>query len=122
MNIFDSRRERAQTLLAALGVAILVAVLPLLAGLLGALVLYVAAAPLHRWITSRLPARVSAIMIVAATAVLIFLPAAWLLSVAVDRAPAAISQLRDSTVWARLSVMRIGSIDIGTHLVDAGGS
>ena len=61
-------------------------------------------------------------MIVAATAVLIFLPAAWLLSVAVDRAPDAINQLRDSAAWARLSVMRIGSIDIGTRLADAGGS
>jgi predicted PurR-regulated permease PerM len=122
MNIFDSRRERAQTLLAALGIAILVAVLPLLAGLLGALVLFVAAAPVHRRLTSRLSTRASATVIVAATAVLIFLPAAWLLSVAVDRAPDAINQLRDSTVWARLSVMRVGSIDVGTRLADAGGS
>jgi hypothetical protein len=97
-------------------------VLPLLAGLLGALVLFVAAAPVHRRLTSRLSTRVSATVIVAATAVLIFLPAAWLLSVAVDRAPDAINQLRDSTVWARLSAMRFGSIDIGTRLADAGGS
>ena len=47
MNAFDSRRDRAQLLLTVLGIAIALAVLPLTAGLLGALVLHVAAAPLR---------------------------------------------------------------------------
>jgi predicted PurR-regulated permease PerM len=122
MNAFDSRRERAQILLAALGIAILFAVLPLLAGLLGSLVLFVAAAPVHRRLAARSSPRISAIVIVAATAVLIFLPAAWLLTVAVDRAPDAVGQLRNSTGWERLSAIRLGRVDIGTRLADAGGS
>lgn len=122
MHVFDSRRERAQILLAALGCAILFAILPLLAGLLGSLVLFVAAAPLHRRLAPRTSTRVSAVVIVCATAVLIFLPAAWLLTVAVDRAPDAIGELRDSAGWARLSAIRVGRVDVGTRLADAGGS
>jgi predicted PurR-regulated permease PerM len=122
MHIFDSRREQAQILLAVLGVAIVLAVLPFLAGLLGALVLYVAVLPVHRRFMRRVPPRVSAIALVIATAVLIFLPGAWLVAVAFDRAPDAIYQLRHSVGFARLTEIRLGGVDIGTRLIDAGGS
>jgi predicted PurR-regulated permease PerM len=122
MGAFDSRRERAQLLLVVLGLAITFAVLPLAAGLLGALVLFVGTAPVHRWVSAYLPRRVAAFLIVTATAVLIFLPAAWLLAIAIDRAPDALRQLRDSPGLVRLAAVRVGTVDIGTRLVDAGGS
>jgi predicted PurR-regulated permease PerM len=122
MNVFDSRRDRAQLLLTVLGLAIAVAVLPLAAGLLGALVLHVATAPLHRRLARYLPAGAAAVMVVVATAVLIFLPAAWLLAVAIDAAPDALRQLRDNPALARLSAIRIGDLDIGTRVVDASGA
>src|ERR1041384_1349937 len=122
MNLFDSRRERAQILLAVLGIGILLAILPLMAGLVGALVLYVAASPIHRWASARIAPWLSAIGIVVATAALIFLPAAWLLLVVIDRAPSAIDQLRQSAGLARLTAMRVGDLDIGTTLINAAGT
>jgi predicted PurR-regulated permease PerM len=122
MNAFDSRRDRAQLLLTVLGLAIAFAILPLAAGLLGALVLDVATAPLHRRLAKYLPARAAALIVVVATAVLIFLPAAWLLVVAIDAAPDALRQLRDNPALARISAIRIGDLDVGTRVVNASGA
>ena len=122
MKAFDSRRERAQVLLAVLGLTIAFAVVPLVAGLLGALVLYVATVPIHRRISAYIPTRAAAIVVVVATAALIFLPAAWLLAVAIERAPDVLRQLRESPGLARLASIRVGNVDIGTQLVEAGGT
>ena len=122
MNAFDSGRDRAQLLIIALGLAIVVAVLPLAAGLLGAVVLYIAVAPLHHRVSRWIPPRLSAVMIVVATALLIFVPAAWLLAVAIDRTPDVLRQLRDNPDLARIAAIRIGEIDVGTRLLAAGGS
>lgn len=122
MNAFDSRRDRAQLVLTVLGIAIALAVLPLTAGLLGALVLHVAAAPLQRRLATYLPVRAAAVVVVVATALLIFLPAAWLLAVAIDAAPDALQQLRDNSALARISAIRVGDLDVGTRAVDASGA
>jgi predicted PurR-regulated permease PerM len=122
MNAFDSRRDRAQLLLLVLGVAITLAVLPFAAGLLGALVLYVGLAPIHRRVSAHVPRRIAAAALVVATALLILLPIAWLLAVAIDGAPAAVLQLRDSPDLRRLAAIRVGEVDVGTRLIDAGGA
>src|ERR671913_2297466 len=75
MTVFDSDRDRARVLIVALGLVIAFAVFPLAAGLLGALVLYVAATPAHRWLSGRTSDRVAAATIVAATTPPVFLPA-----------------------------------------------
>jgi len=122
MNAFDSRRGRAQLLLTALGLAIAFAVFPLAAGLLGALVLHVATAPLHSRLARYLPTRAAAVVVIVATALLIFLPAAWLLAVAIDATPDALRQLRDNPTLARISAIRVGDLDVGTRVVDASGA
>jgi predicted PurR-regulated permease PerM len=119
MNAFDSRRDRAQLLLLVLGIAIAFAVLPLAAGLLGALVLHVAAAPVHRRLATHLPVRSAAVLVVVATALLIFLPAAWLLAVAIDATPDALRQLTDNPTLAKLAAIRVGDLDVGTRVIDA---
>jgi predicted PurR-regulated permease PerM len=121
MNAFSSPRDRAQLLLVALGLAIAIALAPFAAGLLGALVLYVAVAPAYRRLLAFMPRRASAIVVVTATAVLILLPLAWLLVIAIGQAPAALRQLQASDGLARLAAVRIGSADIGTRIVAAGG-
>ena len=93
MIAFESSRDRAQLLLSALGIGIAFALLPLAAGLLGALVLYVGVRPAYARLSAYLPSRVTAILLVVATALLFFLPAAWLLTVAIDRAPQVLRQL-----------------------------
>jgi predicted PurR-regulated permease PerM len=118
---FDSRRHRAQLVVAALGAAIGFAVLPLAVGLLGAIVIYVAAAPAYHWLARRVPARVSALLVVVVAATLIILPLGWLITVAIAQAPSAIRQVQHSEVIAQIAALRIGSIDVGAQLVEAGG-
>lgn len=122
MIAFESRRDRAQLLLVVLGVMIAYAVLPLASGLLGALVLHVAVAPVHRRLASKMPRRVAAVLVVIATAVLILLPVGWLVAVAIDTAPDALRQLSSNPLLDRLSAVRIGEVDIGTRMVAAGGA
>jgi predicted PurR-regulated permease PerM len=121
MNAFNSPRDRAQVLLVVLGVAIAFALTPFAAGLLGALVLYVAVAPVHRRLVAHVSARVSAIVVVTAAAVLIILPLAWLLVIAIGQAPEALRQLQASQGLARLAAVRVGGVDVGTRVVAAGG-
>ena len=122
MNVFDSRRDRAQLLLTSLGIAIALAVLPLAAGLIGALVMHVAAAPVHRRLATYLPVRAAAVIVVAATAVLIFLPVAWLLVIAIDATPDALRQLRDNPALAKIAAIRVADLDVGTRVIDASGA
>jgi len=121
MNAFTTPRDRAQLLLIALGLAIAFALAPFATGLLGALVLYVALAPVYRRLLRFMPRRASAIIVVVATMVLILLPLAWLLVIAVGQAPAALRQLQASDGLARLAAIRIGGADVGTRIVAAGG-
>ena len=122
MIAFDTMRNRAQILIVALGALILIAVLPFAAGLLGAVVLYVGAQPVYRRLSQRIPARLAATLIVVATAVLILLPATWLVAVVIDRTPEVLSELQRSSVVARLASLRLGEVDIGTHVIEAAGS
>src|SRR5688500_7697516 len=121
MKAFDTPRERAQLLLVVLGIMIGVAVTPFAAGLLGALVLYVAVAPGYRRLSARIPKRVAALIIVVATAGLILLPIVWLVVIAVEQAPAALLQLQGSTGLARLAALRAGDLDIGARVAEASG-
>ena len=122
MITFDSSRTRAQLLILALGFGILIAVLPFAAGLLGALVLYIGLDPMYAWLRTRMPPRLAAILLVVATALLILLPAAWLVAVVVDRLPDVLRELRASPALARVASLRIGDLDVGTRLNAATGS
>ena len=55
MPLLDTDRQRAAWLILALGLALLYALWPFSTGLVGAPVLYVIMAPLHRWLTRWLP-------------------------------------------------------------------
>lgn len=121
MRVFDLPRERAQLLLAVLGVVITLALTPFVTGLLGAVVLYVTVAPLYRRLVQHVPPRAAALIVVIAALVLILVPVGVVAIVAIDQAPAAIRQLQDSAGLARLAAIRIGEIDIGARLTEASG-
>jgi predicted PurR-regulated permease PerM len=61
------------------------------------------------------------VLIVVATATLIVLPLGWLITVAIARAPAALHEIQNSAAIARIGAMRIGAIDVGARVVEAGG-
>jgi predicted PurR-regulated permease PerM len=120
MAFLETRRQRAGFLVTLLGVAILIALVPFATGLLGIVVLYVICAPVHRRLARRIPERASAVIVLTAALVLVLLPLAVMVSVIVAEAPDAIAVLQANA--DRLSTLRVGGMDVGTQLAEAGGT
>jgi predicted PurR-regulated permease PerM len=120
MAFLETRRQRAGLLVALLGVAILIALVPFATGLLGIVVLYVICAPAHRRLSRHIPERASAVIVLTLALVLVLLPLAVMVSVIVAEAPDAIAVLQANA--GRLSTLRIGGMDVGTQLASAGGT
>ena len=122
MRFLDSPRERAQGLVVALGLLLLVALVPFVTGLIGAVVLEVIFAPVQRRLRRRMPEGVAAGISTAAAAFLLLLPAMLLIVLAVGRAPQAIDQFRHSVLLERITALHVGPISIGAELQRASGA
>lgn len=122
MPIFQTRRQRAGFMVAALGVAIVIALAPFATGLLGIVVLYVICAPAHRSLSRRIPPRLSAFVVLTIALLLVLLPLGVVVSVILSEAPGIITTLRENAVMERLSGMRVGGVDVGGQLAAAGGT
>ena len=122
MSFLNSPRERAAVLIIALGVAILLALLPFFSGLLGTAVLYVIFVKPYEWLTRKMrPGFAAAISLVAAL-LLIGLPLVWLLGVVIGEAPDALRSVQGSDQFARIGELRIGTVQVGTEIAKASGS
>ena len=108
-------RTIARALILALGIGVLVAVFPFAAGLIGAAVLYVVLRPLHLKIAARIGVRGSAAVLVTIAALLLALPAVWLVDVVVDEGPRALRALGESRLLQRLTAAEIAGVRIGVH-------
>ncbi|HVX41774.1 MAG TPA: AI-2E family transporter [Gemmatimonadaceae bacterium] len=113
-----SRRALRWSLIIGGGV-IGLALLPYGTGLLGALVLFVICAPVHRRLARVLPNRVSAAAVTLGALALLLVPGIWLTTTIVAEAPAGLRALEESDALARLSRTRIGEFDIAAHLAAA---
>ena len=122
MPFLATRKQRAGALVAALGLTIFVAVLPFASGLLGIAVLYVIGAPAHRRLSRVLPPRVSALLVTLAALALILLPGALLLGLVLGEAPETMQAMQNGSLFARLQTLRIGPLDVGAQLAEAGGA
>jgi len=120
MRLFDIPRERAQLLVIGLGLAILIAVIPFATGLLGAAVLCVVFGPVHRRLSRYLKSRAAAAVTLVIAAVVILVPGTLLVTIIIDRMPAAIVTLQQSTIFARLSTLRVADLDVGAYLARMG--
>jgi predicted PurR-regulated permease PerM len=120
MAFLETRRQRAGFLVALLGVAILIALVPFATGLLGIVVLYVICAPVHRRLSHRIPERASAVIVLTVALLLVLLPLAVMVSVIVAEAPDTIELLQAHQ--ERLATLRVGGMDVGTQLAQAGGA
>ena len=121
MRFLDTPRERAQSLVMVLALALTVALAPFAAGLLGAVILEVLFAPAQRQLRRHMPPRAAAALVTCAAAVLVLLPVAVLLMLAIDHAPDAIEDLRRSRLLARLAALHVGGISVGAELERASG-
>jgi predicted PurR-regulated permease PerM len=99
------------------GLVTLVALLPFMSGLIGALMLFVITRRPHAALSRLVPARVSAAIIAVATGVVLLIPGAWLLSNVVSAAADGLRALQSSEVLDRLTNVRIGPLDLGRDFV-----
>lgn len=117
-----SGRTRAQILIVVLGAVVAYAIAPYASGLLGAAILYVIGAPIHRRLSRLIGAHAAAALVLLLLAVLIILPGAWLLNLVIVQAPIMLRSLQNSTFLTRLSDLRIDGVDLGAQIASASGA
>ena len=114
----DIRTRAAGILLAALGLTLLVALLPYASGLLAGPVLYILWAPVQRRLVRRMSAPLGASIILFLTLLLIVLPGTWLVIVLIGQAQDTIETLGASPLLLRVEAMQIGSHTVGPVVTD----
>lgn len=122
MTLLQTQRARAAALVAALGLAISLALLPFASGLLGIGVLYVICAPLHRRLARRIPERLAALIVLTLALTGVLVPLGVIGGIIVAEAPSTLRALQENAVLGRFAALRIGNIELGTQIASAGGA
>jgi predicted PurR-regulated permease PerM len=120
MPFLDTERQRAAWLVLALGLALLVALWPFSTGLVGAPVLYVVMAPVHRWLTRWLSPRVAAAVVIVLGILLILGPGLSLVGLVATEAQDMATGVIRSPLLARISRIRVGPYQVGAQLEQIG--
>jgi predicted PurR-regulated permease PerM len=120
MPFMDTERQRAAWLILALGLALLYALWPFSTGLIGAPVLYIVMAPVHRWLTRWIPARVSAALVVVLGILLVLGPGLSVLGLVATEAQDMATGVIRSPLLARISRIRVGPYQVGAQLEQIG--
>ena len=121
MPFLDTNHQRAALVLLVLGIALVVAFVPFATGLVGIPVLYVVFEPVHRWLTRRMSARVSAAFVVVLALFLIVVPGVSFAGLIVAQAQEIAGGVVQSPLLGRLSELRFRNFDIGAQLAGLGG-
>jgi predicted PurR-regulated permease PerM len=122
VRFLETPKDRAGLLILALGVAILLALMPFLSGLLGAAVLYVIFIGMYKRLDSVMPSGLASAITLLAAIILIALPLVWLIGVLIDRVPDALQSLQSGVLLDRLSQIRFGKINVGAEVAEASGT
>jgi len=120
MSFFDTDKQRAAIILLLLGIAITIALAPYASGLLGAPVLYVLFAPLHRWFSRWLKPSIAAVLVILCAFLLIVLPGIWLIGMLVGQAQGVATAMVNSPVLDRIAALRIGGYQVGPQIASVG--
>ncbi|HEU5217287.1 MAG TPA: AI-2E family transporter, partial [Gemmatimonadales bacterium] len=120
MALFDTKKERAALILGLLALGLAFALGPYVSGLLGGPVLYVLFAPMHRWLSRRLPRSAAAGIVILTAFLLIILPGIWLIGMLVGQAQGVAASLINSPLLARISTLRVGQFEVGPQLASLG--
>jgi len=117
-----SGRTRAQILIVALGAVVAYAIAPYASGLLGAGILYVIGAPMHRRLTRFAGTHGAAAIVLVLLGVLIVLPGAWIVNLVIVQAPIMLANIQKSSFLERLSALHIEGVDLGAQISSASGA
>jgi predicted PurR-regulated permease PerM len=109
----------ARILVLALGAAVVFLLLPYVAGLLGAMVLYVVSAPFLKRIQPGRSRSVAAFFTVFLMFFVLVLPGAWLLAELLAQVPEAAESLQRSAAVQKLMATEIGAVSLDAHLRNA---
>jgi predicted PurR-regulated permease PerM len=120
MVLFTQRQQRAQIVIALLGIGLVITLWPYSTGLIGGPVLYVVFDPLNRWLRRWLAPGVAAILVVAIATFLLLVPGASIAGLAVNQAQQMAGGLINSPLIGRLADLRIADIDVGPRLIALG--
>lgn len=120
MPFLTTRYQRAQAVIALLGLGLVVALWPYTTGLIGGPVLYVIFDPLYRWVRKWLKPALSAALVVATATFLIVVPGVSVAGLVVNQARQMAGSLVSSPLVGRLAELEIGDFDVGSRLVVLG--
>jgi predicted PurR-regulated permease PerM len=120
MPFLDTDRQRAAWLILALGLALVYALWPFSTGLIGAPVLYVIMAPVHRELSRHMPARVAAAIVVVLGIVLVLGPGVSVVGLVAAEAQDMATGVIRSPLLARISRIRVGPYQVGAQLEQIG--
>ena len=120
MPFLDTERQRAAWLILALGLALLWVLWPFATGLLGALVLYVMFAPLHRVLARRIRPGAAAGLVILLALIMVIGPGLSIVGLVANQAQDTAAGVIRSPLLARLSQVRIGPYAVGAQLESLG--
>jgi predicted PurR-regulated permease PerM len=123
MALFDLKQQRAALLIFLAGAALLVALWPLLTGLLWAPVLYVMFAPLHRWLSGHLKPGLAAGVVILLAILIVVVPLGSLAGlIAAEAADLAGGVLGGGNAAVeRLHNLTIGPFNVGAQIQEFAG-
>jgi predicted PurR-regulated permease PerM len=120
MPFLDTEIQRAAWLVLVLGIALVYALWPFSTGLIGAPVLYVVLAPVHRWLTRRMPSQVAAGIVVALGILMVLGPGVSVLGLVAAEAQEMATGVIRSPLLAKISRIRVGPYQVGAQLEQIG--
>jgi predicted PurR-regulated permease PerM len=122
MAFLDTKQDRAAFLIFVLGLGLVWALWPFSTGLIGAPVLYVVLAPVHRWLARRMHPRLAAALVILMGVILVLGPGVSFVGVIAGEAQDMARGVIRSPLLARLRELRIGPYDVGAQLESIGSS
>jgi predicted PurR-regulated permease PerM len=120
MPFLDTDRQRAAWLILALGLALLYALWPFSTGLVGAPVLYVMLAPLHRALSRHMSVRLAAAIVIVLGVLLILGPGLSVVGLVATEAQDMATGVIRSPLLAKISRIRVGPYQVGAQLEQIG--
>jgi predicted PurR-regulated permease PerM len=109
----------AKALTIALIASIILLLFPYASGLLGGAILYVVAHPVVQRLERSGTRRVAAFVAVIVIFVVLVVPGVWLLLELLGEVPDAVRSLQQSAAVQRIMTVRLGGLDLGSHLQQA---